>query len=165
MFALRLTGPLDSWDESCDVWFLCVTCFCCPYLYVGSPIMWVTYLGSWMITCLGKSCSFGLPRLPFVNCCHFMYLVIFVLVLRAGYGIWLYQFLIIAYLFTLHSCPQEAKEAAYKEGLVRPVLEYGSLGSPGVVLQEELERVQKCAARFVTENYKYEIGSLTGILG
>ena len=26
-----------------------------------------------MTTCLGKSCSFGLPRLPFVNCCHFMY--------------------------------------------------------------------------------------------
>ena len=30
-----------------------------------------------------------------------MYLVISLLVLRAGYGIWLYQFLIIAYLFTL----------------------------------------------------------------
>ena len=33
-----------------------------------------------MTTCLGKSCSFGLPRVPFVNCfllcCHFMYLVI-----------------------------------------------------------------------------------------
>ena len=25
-------------------------------------------LGSWMTTCLGKSCSFGLPRVPFVNC-------------------------------------------------------------------------------------------------
>ena len=30
-----------------------------------------------------------------------MYLVISLLVLREGYGIWLYQFLIIAYLFTL----------------------------------------------------------------
>ena len=30
-----------------------------------------------------------------------MYLVISLLVFRAGYGIWLYQFLIIAYLFTL----------------------------------------------------------------
>ena len=29
-----------------------------------------------MTTCLGKSCSFGLPRVPFVNCCQFMYLVI-----------------------------------------------------------------------------------------
>ena len=34
------------------------------------------------------------------NCRQFMYLVISLLVLRAGYGIWLYQFLIIAYLFT-----------------------------------------------------------------
>ena len=54
-----------------------------------------------MTTYLGKSCSFCLPRVPFVNCCQFMYLVISLLVLRAGYGIWLYQFLIIAYLFTL----------------------------------------------------------------
>ena len=23
-----------------------------------------------MTTYLGKSCSFGLPRVPFVNCCH-----------------------------------------------------------------------------------------------
>ena len=32
-----------------------------------------------MTTCLGRSCSFGLPRVPFVNCC--MYLVISLLVL------------------------------------------------------------------------------------
>ena len=56
-----------------------------------------------MTTYLGKSCSFCLPRVPFVNCRQFMYLVISLLVLRAGYGIWLYQFLIIAYLFTLHN--------------------------------------------------------------
>ena len=56
-----------------------------------------------MTTYLGKSCSFGLPRVPFVNCRQFMYLVISLLVLRAGCGIWLYQFLIIAYLFTLPS--------------------------------------------------------------
>ena len=37
--------------------------------------------------------------------------------------------------------------------------------SPGVVLQEELESVQKRAARFVTGNYNYEVGSMTGILG
>ena len=54
-----------------------------------------------MTTCLGKSCPFGLPRVTFVNCCQFNYLVISLLVLRAGCGIWLYQFLIIAYLFTL----------------------------------------------------------------
>ena len=36
---------------------------------------------------------------------------------------------------------------------------------PGVVLQEEFKSVQKRAARFVTRNYKYETGSMTGILG
>ena len=46
-----------------------------------------------MTTCLGKSCSFGLPRMPFVNCCQSMYLVISLLVLRAGYGISLIIFL------------------------------------------------------------------------
>ena len=65
----------------------------------------------------------------------------------------------------LYSCPQEVKEAAYK-GFVLPVLDYGSSvwDPPGVVLQEELESVQKRAARFVTGNYNYEIG-MTGILG
>ena len=59
----------------------------------------------------------------------------------------------------LHSCPQEVKEAAYK-GLVRPVLDYGSSvwDPPGVALQEELESVQKRAARFVTGNYNYGLG-------
>ena len=37
-----------------------------------------------MTTYLGKSCSFDLPRVPFVNCRQFMYLVISLLVLRAG---------------------------------------------------------------------------------
>ena len=56
----------------------------------------------------------------------------------------------------IYSCPQEVKEAAYN-GLVRPVLDYGSSvwDLPGVVLQEELESVQKHAARFVTGNYSY----------
>ena len=67
-------------------------------------------------------------------------------------------------------CPQEVKEAVYK-GLVRPVLDYGSSvwapppPPPGVVFQEELENVQKRAARFVTGNYNFETGSMTGILG
>ena len=30
-----------------------------------------------MTTCLGKSCSFGLPCVPFVNCRQFMYLSYF----------------------------------------------------------------------------------------
>ena len=66
----------------------------------------------------------------------------------------------------LYSCHQEVKEAAYK-GLVRPVRDYGSSvwDPPGVVLQEELESVQKRAARFATGNYNYETGSMTGILG
>ena len=38
-----------------------------------------------MTTCLENSYSFGLPRVPFVNCCQFMYLVLSLLVLRAGY--------------------------------------------------------------------------------
>ena len=53
-----------------------------------------------MTICLGKNCSFGLPRVPFVNCRQLMYLVISLLVLSTGCGIWLCQFLIIAYLFT-----------------------------------------------------------------
>ena len=66
----------------------------------------------------------------------------------------------------LHSCPQEVKEAAYK-GLVRPVLDYVSSvwDPPGVVLQEDLEIMQKRVVRFVTGNYNYETGSMTGILG
>ena len=66
----------------------------------------------------------------------------------------------------LYSWPQEVKEAAYK-GLARPVLDYGSSvwDPPDVVLQEELESVQKGAARLVTGNYNYETGSMTGILG
>ena len=59
----------------------------------------------------------------------------------------------------LYSCPQEVKEATYK-GLVRPVLDYGSSiwDPPGVVLQEELESVQKRAARFVTEITMMKLG-------
>ena len=59
----------------------------------------------------------------------------------------------------------DVKESAYK-GLVRPVLEYGSsVWDPSsTLLQEELEKVQKRAARFVTGNYIYETWSMTGIL-
>ena len=67
---------------------------------------------------------------------------------------------------TLFSCPQNMKEAAYK-GMVRQILEYGSsVWDPHTgKLQEELEKVQNLAARFVTRNYVYETGSMTGILG
>ena len=67
---------------------------------------------------------------------------------------------------TLFSSPQNVKEAAYK-GMVRPILEYGSsIWHPHTdKLQEELEKVQNRASRFVTRNYVYETGSMTGILG
>ena len=55
------------------------------YFCFGSLLLLV--LDVCMTTCLGKSCSFRLPRVPFVNCGQFMYLVIFLLVLRAGCGI------------------------------------------------------------------------------
>ena len=48
-----------------------------------------------------------------------------------------------------------------------PVLEYDSYvwDPQGVVLQEELESTQKCAAIIVTGNYNYETGSMIGNLG
>ena len=51
--------------------------------------------------------------------------------------------------------------------MVRPILEYGSsVWDPHTdKLQRELEKVQNRAARFVTRNYVYETGSMTGILG
>ena len=62
--------------------------------------------------------------------------------------------------------PQKGvKEMAYK-GLVRPILEYASpVWDPsGKTLQDELEKVQNRAARFVTGNYNFETGSMTKIL-
>ena len=58
------------------------------------------------------------------------------------------------------------KDTAYK-GMVCPILEYGnSVWDPHTDKpQEELEKVQNRAARFVTRNYVYETGSMTGILG
>ena len=51
--------------------------------------------------------------------------------------------------------------------MVRPNLEYGSsVWDPQTdKLQEELEKVQNRAARFVTRNCVYETGSMTGMLG
>ena len=62
-------------------------------------VLWV--LGGWVANCLRGGCSFGLLRVPFVGCRRFVCSVVSLLVLRAGCGIWLYQFLIIAYHFTL----------------------------------------------------------------
>ena len=65
----------------------------------------------------------------------------------------------------LFQCPQEVKEAAYRK-LVHPVLEYGRCvwDSQGMVLQQEIEKVQNRAAGFATSNYCLEAGSMTGIL-
>ena len=62
--------------------------------------------------------------------------------------------------------PQSVKAVAYIKGLFCPVLEYGScIWDPqDVFLQEEIEKVQNRAARFVTSNYCFESGSMTGIL-
>ena len=66
----------------------------------------------------------------------------------------------------LHSCPPGGKRSSVQRTGVpgRGVWQFG-LGPPGVILQEELESVLKHAFRFVTGNYKYETGSMTGILG
>ena len=65
----------------------------------------------------------------------------------------------------LYQCPQDVKEAAYK-GLIRLILEYSSCvwDPQGVVSQEEIEKLQNRAARFLTSNYCFETGSMTGIL-
>ena len=65
----------------------------------------------------------------------------------------------------LAAYPPDVKESAYK-GLVCPILENGSsVWDPqSIPLQDELEKVQKRAARFITGNYPYETGSFTGIL-
>ena len=49
---------------------------------------------------------------------------------------------------------------------MRPILEYGStVWDPHCNgLNDELENVQKRAARYVTRNYSYETSSMTGIL-
>ena len=58
------------------------------------------------------------------------------------------------------------KEADYKS-MVCQILEYGSsVWDPYTdKLPEELEKVQDRVARFVTRNYVYEAGRMTGILG
>ena len=65
----------------------------------------------------------------------------------------------------LAACPRDVKELAYK-GPVCPILEYDSpVWDPqSILLQDELEKVQKRAARFITGNYINETGSMTGIL-
>ena len=46
LYWVTLLYKLKDTDRSKAVlllWFLTVTCSCCPHLFFGSPIMWVTY--------------------------------------------------------------------------------------------------------------------------
>ena len=81
-----------------------------------------------------------------------MYLVISLLVLRAGYGIWLYQFLTIAYLFTLDNqkCSQDdvvnnfvANDA--HTGLTKIGGHRTDINSQGIDMQPE----QECQIEYV----------------
>ena len=65
----------------------------------------------------------------------------------------------------LAACPRDVKKSAYK-ARVRPILAYGrSVWDPqSILLQDDLWKVQTRAPTFVTGNYTYETGSMTGIL-
>ena len=65
----------------------------------------------------------------------------------------------------LSSYPQYVKEISYK-GLVRPIRDYASpvWDLHVIAVQEELEKVQNRAARFVTGNHNFETGSMSSIL-
>ena len=70
----------------------------------------------------------------------------------------------------LYSAPQEVKRQLIKEWCAQSWIMAVRFGTPPpapprIVLQEELESVQKRTARFVTGYYNYETGSMTGILG
>ena len=66
----------------------------------------------------------------------------------------------------LSTCDRRVKEAAYL-GLVRPLLEYASQAWDPYTdnLSNEIENIQRRAARFVTSDYQnYELGSVTKLL-
>ena len=69
------------------LWFLIVTCSGCPYLYFGSVIMLVAFLVNFRQLNYHLSGKELFIRFTAIACCQFMYLVISLLVLRAGYGI------------------------------------------------------------------------------
>ena len=63
-------------------------------------------------------------------------------------------------------CDRRVKEATYL-GLVRPLLEYASQAWDPCTdnLSNEIEKIQRRAARFVTSDYQnYELGSVTKLL-
>ena len=105
------------------LWFLTVTCSCCLYLYFASPIMWVTYLGSWMTTCLGKSCSFGLPLLSVHVFSYFPFVfdsrIWDLIVSFPGLCLSFYFCSIFAKFWYKSSCKQAAKKSYNPTCLVR----------------------------------------------
>ena len=72
----------------------------------------------------------------------------------------------LAFLGVIYQHVHRTLKSRHIKDWCAPVLEYGgSVWDPSsILLQEELEKVQKRAARFVTGNYIYETGSMTGIL-
>ena len=65
----------------------------------------------------------------------------------------------------LNKCPTHIKSIAYT-ALVRPILEYASASWDPHCLKhiKTLERIQRQAARFCTQNYSREPGTLTQLL-
>ena len=65
----------------------------------------------------------------------------------------------------LYFCSKEVKETAYLS-FVRPILEYARTvwDLHCIYLEEQLEKVQKRAARFVLNNYSYEEGSMSEMM-
>ena len=62
------------------------------------------YILKQTVTCLGKSCSFGLMCVPFVNVYEFLSVLLYRLVLWLGFWILMYEFLIAPFFllwFTL----------------------------------------------------------------
>ena len=114
---------------------------------------------------------------------------LFLLVSEKGCGLWLWHsldFFLLPFLrrnihisnicteanrtfcflrLNLYHCPQDVKELAYK-GIVCPILKYCScvLDPQGVLLQEEIDKVQNIAGRFVTSNHCFETGNMIEIL-
>ena len=73
----------------------------------------------------------------------------------------------IGYPFPLYSVLLWLCSINTDHWLVSPVLEYGSCvwDPQGVVLQQEIKKVQNRAARFLASNYCFETWSVSGILG
>ena len=66
---------------------------------------------------------------------------------------------------TINKCPTHIKSIAYTT-LVRPILEYASASWDPHCLKhiKTLQRIQRQAARFCTQNYSRELGTVTQLL-